>query len=101
MAPKKCILIGMKSIMLLLSVALPVAALSAQAEVDVVDMKPLAMKAYGIRSVERKGDRALVVTLGASASQAACARAARARSRRTVADTSPTEAITGVAACGA
>ncbi|MBR1921007.1 MAG: hypothetical protein IJ829_03255 [Kiritimatiellae bacterium] len=38
---------------------------------DVVDVKPTAMKVYGIRSVERKGESALVVTLGASSSSAA------------------------------
>ena len=32
---------------------------------EVADLKPLAMKVYGIRSVERKGDKTLAVTLGA------------------------------------
>ena len=67
--------VGMNSIMFLMSAVLSAAVLSAQAEADAVDMKPLAMKAYGIRSVERRGDRALAVTIGASASQTACARA--------------------------
>ena len=38
---------------------------------EVADLKPLAMKAYGIRSVERKGDNTLVVTFGASSSAGA------------------------------
>ena len=38
---------------------------------EVADLKPLAMKAYGIRSVERKGDNTLAVTLGASSSAGA------------------------------
>ena len=40
-----------------------VAAPPAAADSSAVDVKPLAMKAYGIRSVERKGDRTLVVSL--------------------------------------
>ena len=38
---------------------------------EVADLKPLAMKAYGIRSVERKGDNTLAVTFGASSSAGA------------------------------
>ena len=38
---------------------------------EVADLKPLAMKVYGIRSVERKGDSTLAVTIGASSSSAA------------------------------
>ena len=47
------------------------AAASAADLSSAVDVKPLAMKAYGIRSVERRGDRALAVTLGASSSAGA------------------------------
>ena len=38
---------------------------------EVTEVKPLAMKVYGIRSVERKGDNTLAVTLGASSSAGA------------------------------